>query len=264
MKKIALFTMTILIAGLLPMVGAAQLNCSGGIWGCITPWSANSIPFVGSNGALTQDATYFVYNNSTQKLGVGVTSPSFNGHFGGTLGVAHVSSGAPDGTRLSITPGAANGSVVIDLNASSGAYPPLIFKLSDSNGLTLNADHSITNDSTAAMTGYKLGSNLALSSTAPTISSGFGTNPSIVSGSAASFRVNVGTGGTANTGVIGLPTATNGWNCDFAVLTNAASFITAPTTSDTTTVTVANYSRTTGLLTAWTASDIVGARCTGF
>lgn len=56
--------------------------------------------------------------------------------------------------------------------------------------------------------------NRAVSTTAPTISSGFGTSPSIVSSNGSlSFQINVGTGGVATTGVIGLPTATNGWVC---------------------------------------------------
>lgn len=56
---------------------------------------------------------------------------------------------------------------------------------------------------------------LVFSDTAPTIVSGFGNSPSIVgtNGSLA-FRINVGTGGISGSGVIGMPTAPNGWLCN--------------------------------------------------
>ena len=60
------------------------------------------------------------------------------------------------------------------------------------------------------------GGTLALSSTAPTISSGFGTDPSITEDNGPiAFRIDVGTGAAASAGVIGLPTASTGWNCFF-------------------------------------------------
>jgi hypothetical protein len=67
----------------------------------------------------------------------------------------------------------------------------------------------------AASSGLNLQSqHLLLSGTPPSISSGFGTSPSIVNynGSAA-FELNVGSQGTALSGVIGMPTAANGWSC---------------------------------------------------
>lgn len=112
---------------------------------------------------------------------------------------------------------------------------------------------------------YGVGSVLAISSTAPTISSGFGTTPSITANNGTiAFRLDVGTGGTASSGVIGLPTATTGWNCSVDDVTTPASFITDQTASTTTTATVQNYSRTTGLATAWTASDILAVSCAAF
>jgi len=113
----------------------------------------------------------------------------------------------------------------------------------------------------------KLGANLGLSSAAPTISSGFGTGPS-VAGTAASFRVNVGTGGTATAGVIGMPTAATGWNCTVANLTalaaNVANARTVQTASATTTVTVQNQTISTGAALVWTASDILSLACIAY
>lgn len=104
----------------------------------------------------------------------------------------------------------------------------------------------------------QMAAKVVISSTAPTIASGFGTTPSIAaSNGTAAFTVNVGTGGTADTGVITLPTATTGWALSCINLSNSATAVTAQTASTTTSATIANYSRTTGLLTAWTASDII-------
>lgn len=103
---------------------------------------------------------------------------------------------------------------------------------------------------------------LSIAGTAPTISSGFGTTPSVSANNGTiAFRINVGTGGTASSGVIGLPTATTGWNCNVDDITTPASYVTDQTASTTTTATVQNYSRTTGLATAWTASDILAVSC---
>lgn len=106
--------------------------------------------------------------------------------------------------------------------------------------------------------------NLLLGSAAPTISSGFGTSPSVTNNNGTgSFRINVGTGGTATTGVIGLPTATTGWNCQATDITtqNATVDVTkqiGPGT--TTTVTIGNFTSG-GIAGAWTASDILAVSC---
>jgi len=91
---------------------------------------------------------------------------------------------------------------------------------------------------------------------APSISSGFGSSPSIAqqNGSAA-FEVNVGTGGSATSGVIGLPAATNGWSCT-AVDMNT-NIVTRETAFTTTTVTLTAAS-------AWTASDKLLVNCGAF
>lgn len=102
---------------------------------------------------------------------------------------------------------------------------------------------------------------MTLSSATPTISSGFGTNPSIVAGKAYAFTLNVGTGGTASSGVIGLPTATTGWIVNVQNITaqaaNRASVRTCQTASTTTTATIQNQNVATGAATAWAASDIL-------
>ena len=105
-----------------------------------------------------------------------------------------------------------------------------------------------------------------LSSATPTISSGFGTAPSVTAGKAYAFRVNVGTGGTASSGVIALgTTATNGWNCTCTDVTtkSATVFLCKQTADTTTTATVTNYDAA-GAAAAWAASDILAVSCVGF
>lgn len=101
---------------------------------------------------------------------------------------------------------------------------------------------------------------LLFSINAPTITSGFGTAPSVVANNGtAAFTINVGTGGTATGGVIGLPTATTGWVVHVVNITNPSTSVTAQTAGTVSGVTITNFSRTTGLAGAWAASDIL--RC---
>ena len=121
------------------------------------------------------------------------------------------------------------------------------------------ANPSVTS---ASVTGsYKVNNVLLCSATAPTISSGFGTSPSIANNNGTcAFTVNVGTGGTATSGVIGLPTATTGWvvNCTDLTTNSATVFVTKQTATTTTTATVGNFN-TSATAAAWAASDVL--RC---
>lgn len=100
------------------------------------------------------------------------------------------------------------------------------------------------------------GAKVTFSNIAPTISSGFGTSPSIVSNNGSvAFRVNVGTGGVATSGVVGLPTATTGWNCIAVDITNNT--VTRQTADTTTTSTVTAAS-------AWAASDVLLFQCVAY
>jgi hypothetical protein len=125
---------------------------------------------------------------------------------------------------------------------------------------------AITGTTINATTQYNVNGHLLCSVTAPTVSSGFGTSPSIVANNGScAFQVNVGTGGTASSGVIGLPTASNGWACNAADVTTASTsvFLTRQTASSTTTATLTNYN-TAGAATAWVASDKLNVQCQAF
>lgn len=111
--------------------------------------------------------------------------------------------------------------------------------------------------------------NLADSATAPTISSGFGSSPSIpANNGTAAFTVNVGTGGAASSGVIGMPTATTGWSCNVtnqtAVAANRGDQRTVQTASTATTITVQNQTISTGAALVWTASDVLVVQCRAY
>jgi len=119
-----------------------------------------------------------------------------------------------------------------------------------------------------ATTGYLLASKLLMSATAPTVTSA-GTSPSITaSNGTAAFEVNVGTGGTATTIVLAMPTATTGWNCHATNITataaNRADQAVRQTASTTTSVTLQNQTVSTGAALAFTASDLVRCQCTAY
>ena len=108
-----------------------------------------------------------------------------------------------------------------------------------------------------------IGSNLVASTTLPTISSGFGTSPTILANSTFCFKVVVGTGGAAN-GTITLPTAPNGWLAFAADVTSGSTLFLQLTGSTTTSVTFTSYSVTTGAAANMSASDVVLVNCIAY
>ena len=109
-------------------------------------------------------------------------------------------------------------------------------------------------------------SHLLVSQTAPTINSGFGTSPLIAANNGpAAFTVNVGTGGSASSGVIGLPTATNGWNCKAVDTTTQSANVaqTIQTAQSTSSVTLSSFNDVMASH-AWAASDILLVNCLAY
>jgi hypothetical protein len=83
--------------------------------------------------------------------------------------------------------------------------------------------------------------NLLISSTNPTIASGFGTGPAILANNTAAFKVTVGTGGLDSTGVITMPAAPAGWACHVLNLTDTSTaHMLRMTAMSTTSLTVTN------------------------
>lgn len=107
----------------------------------------------------------------------------------------------------------------------------------------------------------RIGGVLAISGTAPTITSA-GTSPSIASSNGSfTFQVNVGTGGTATTIVLAMPTAPNGWNAYAENITataaNRAAGDMVMQSSTPNSLTLQYQTVATGGALAFTASDIV-------
>ncbi len=104
--------------------------------------------------------------------------------------------------------------------------------------------------------------------TAPTIRGGFGTGSRVVAGASThAFSVNVGTGGTASSGIIdmGRNPAPHLWACTAVDMTDPAASNTVAVPTDATTIRLVNYGRTTGAITAWAAGDVVVVGpCTAF
>jgi hypothetical protein len=108
-----------------------------------------------------------------------------------------------------------------------------------------------------------VGGNLVASSTLPTVSSGFGTSPTITASNTFCFKIVVGTGGAAN-GTITLPTAPNGWLGFAADVTNGNSLFLQLTGSTATSVTFTSYSVTTGAAANMSAGDVVLINCIAY
>jgi hypothetical protein len=99
--------------------------------------------------------------------------------------------------------------------------------------------------------------------TAPTIASGFGTSPAIANASGPNwFQITVGTS-PSSSGVLTLPAKTNGWQCFVTSHANSATEAPVAVFTSTTSVTVTNYVRTTGIAGNFTASETLDATCTG-
>jgi hypothetical protein len=100
----------------------------------------------------------------------------------------------------------------------------------------------------------------------PVITSGFGTGAALVAGvNSAAFVFNVGTGGTATSGVITLGAgALHGWSCQATDITSVASFDDKVLPTSQTTITVQNYPAAGGALSAWNAGDQVEVICEGY
>ena len=99
---------------------------------------------------------------------------------------------------------------------------------------------------------------------APTVQSGFGTSPSITSSNGSTtFRLNIGTGGNATSGILTMPTAFAGWNCQISNTNATSPAFAKQTTTTTTTITVAAFAGTGGS-TPFIASDILYFNCAAF
>lgn len=143
-------------------------------------------------------------------------------------------------------------------NPSLASYYDLTAKVITSTGGTDVTGTAINRSQTQNRNGLGMGNSASntIGSTVPTISSGFGSSPTLetsVSAGTHAFRVNVGTGGVATSGVVALnSTAATHWNCFVSDFTGG--IVTRVTADTTNTVTVTGAS-------AWAASSILQFVC---
>ncbi|KFX63833.1 hypothetical protein KBK24_0119210 [Burkholderia sp. K24] len=106
---------------------------------------------------------------------------------------------------------------------------------------------------------------LLSSTTAPTISSGFGTGPTVYANNGtAAFGIHVGTS-PGSSGILTMPTASNAWVCDGidASQNNSTQFLLKQTASSTTSVTLGMFSSS-GAAANFVAGDFLLVKCSAF
>lgn len=198
----------------------------------------------------------------TQAFGDGISSgTSFSSIAGSTCSFS--GSGLDSCPLGTVTPAAVVASTLNSVTvAGTTGTGNLVFSINSS---FTGATQAQTYRFSAALQGPS--SKTLCSATAPTISSGFGTSPTIVQNSGTcSFSINVGTGGTATGGVIGLPAATNEWNCNVTPFNASASQLVNTTiisARTTTSITLANEVTSTGIAAAWPTSLVLMINCVG-
>ncbi|WP_431207521.1 beta strand repeat-containing protein [Burkholderia cepacia] len=217
----------------------------------------------------------FINGNTINSTPIGATTPS-TGAFTTLSASGAATLNTLSSSGATITGGSINGTPVGNSAASTGAFTTL-----SASGTVSGAGFSSYLASppaiggTAAAAGtfsamnvkgaYSMWGNVTLSNISPTISSGFGTSPSIVdSNGGAAFRLNVGSGGTASSGTVTLAAASHAWVCQAqdVTTTSASVFVTKMTASTSTSVTFTNFN-TSGAAAAWAANDILYISCVG-
>jgi hypothetical protein len=254
-----------------PVAFNAGTAYSAASWGFVSPvWNGTAMTLndTTASGTVANDAAYSLQApNFTSTGGASTTITNAITQYlaaptcSGGVVCTNLYSLYSAGRILGVTGMTIQGAVV-NLNTSSNS------SVSIGNG---------TNNQTITIGGTTAGNNINLASvstrfanvmyesaTAPTISSGFATSPSITASSTAAFKVTVGASGSASTGVITMPTASNGWSCSVADVTTPATNMTQQSASTTTSVTVVNYVRTTGVAGNWTAGDVLNFLCGAF
>jgi hypothetical protein len=146
---------------------------------------------------------------------------------------------------------------------SSGSSPIISFGINNVYGLVFSSSALTSSTQTVDFAAFKLSGKLTASSTAATISGGFGSGASITASTGTTaWTINVGTGGTASSGTFTMPAAVNEWFCDCRDEAAAVGLTqTRPSGGNGNSCSVANVNTATGVAAAWAASTVL--RCTG-
>lgn len=138
-------------------------------------------------------------------------------------------------------------------------FPTGLFEIVSSGGGTITHQAPNTASNFTQTATPLSGTNVVNITGSVSIASGFGTTPSIVNQGAGSgptsIEVNIGTGGTATSGVLTMPAAPTGWSC--STVDMSTNIVTRETAFTITSVTLTAAS-------AWTASDKLLLTCWPF
>lgn len=247
-------------------VGVCLMSTVSGAWTTL----ANATAISGTGNGVRSASPVLTTPNIGAAIGTSFTA-SLNGNATEDMVLIRNTDATASGAgqaRISFGNNSSAFAGTLGINATTHATKPGWFELlsQSTSPLVLGVNgNDIVAVTTTGIGNAVNSNNLLMGMGAPTTSSGFGTSPSIVSNNGSTtFRLNVGTGGTANGGVVGLPTATTGWNCNIDVLNPTATNLlskTVTTSSNTTTVTVSNELLSTGSATAWPASTVLMFNC---
>lgn len=178
-----------------------------------------------------------------------------------TGGVSLVATGGTADAGNFVWIGANSAGAAFGLRNAGVGDLAVFIKTSGADAFRVSAAGNLSGGSTSAAIFY--------GSVAPTVASGgclTGAGTVITnSNGTAHFTTTLGTGCSGSQPIVfTLPAATVGWRCGARNVSNPASSVPSQTGAvSTTSVTITNYARTTGLAAAWTDSDVVVVSCLG-
>lgn len=149
----------------------------------------------------------------------------------------------------------------VALNGSGYSTNPNYLLIANNNniGIELDTSGNVYLPSTVKV------SNLLMSATAPTFTSGACTGSIGTTNGTSVFTFSTGTGTCGNTATIGLPTAANGWSCQATDIAQAGTARIQQTAGTTSSVVFTNYSiGSSPAATAFTASHTVRVMCSAY
>lgn len=259
-------------SGNCPGLNVYYINTStGALSTCPTPGSSWVALGSGLPTGLTFVSPTLTVSSATNGNGVLALSGNTSGTFNLTApAVAGTATNAATITNSLLNTTTTNGTGYFMDNSSGLAGVGMVFDSSNGVCSVFGAEEFCANGG-----GLSLGNNKSIattngaliSGTTATISSGFGSTPSVVNfNTSLAFQINVGTGGAASTGTIGLATAPHGWNCTCTDITTNSSTVFACKQTGAGTATTAPIGEFTaaGVAQAWTASDILNVSCVAF
>lgn len=218
--------------------------------GTVTIKSGNGPSGGGGSGTVTLTSGDSIHSTpGNLNLNTGTAGVGSSHAPGGTINIVPGASNNQNGAPVNITGGTTNtsgdngGNVVLAGGPSGGG-------IGLPGNVQLKTPLSDTNN------------NIMISQTAPTVSSGCGTSPTVTGANTAGFQVTIGTspGSTCN---MTMPTATTGWACSANDITTATEVV-KQTGSTTTSASFTGYLITSGLATAFTAADKIVFNCMAF